>query len=557
MTALLEDEATLLLVDDRPANLTALEGLLEPMGFRLLKATSGAEALRHLLREDVAVILMDVQMPGMDGFETARHIKARERTRDIPILFLTAEAGEIEQAMRGFSSGAVDYLAKPIDEWLLRAKVQVFADLAIKTRLLQQQGDSLRARLENQFVSEARHLRQLAEASIAINSSLSLPEMLKVINESAREIIGARHADTVLTRGNETQPETLRAPMAGVEAIANRQTAMSAIYELVWKRHGPVRMSKHEIQRVLAARGINTVDARHPRLQGWLAVPITGRTGRSLGLIEVADKAEGEFNNTDESVLTQLSQLAAVAIENAERYEQEHRIAEVLQRSLLPSNLPTLAGIDIASYYQPGGGGTQIGGDWYDVFTLFDGRIVFALGDVAGSGVRAAATMGQLRTALRAYAYRNPHPSEALADVDRYLQHLDVNAMATIAIAVLDPKHCSVEIINAGHPPILLVPPTDLPRYLETETDPPLGAVPEPVFASTKQDLEPGSLLLLYSDGLVEERTESLDLGLARLAAAVDPSIEDLNAFVRSVAGATAPDGKDDDVTLLAVRINP
>jgi serine phosphatase RsbU (regulator of sigma subunit)/CheY-like chemotaxis protein len=556
MTSLLEDEATLLLVDDRPSNLTALEALLDPMGYRLLKATSGKEALRHLLNEEVAVILMDVQMPHMDGFETARHIKERERTRDIPILFLTAEAGEMEQAMRGFSSGAVDYLAKPIDEWLLRAKVQVFADLAVKTRLLQQQGNTLRQRLENQFASEARHLRQLADASIAINSSLSLSAMLEVINDSARDIIGARHADTVLTRTGEPQPSTLRTPLAGVEAIAQRQTAMSAIYELVWKRNGPVRMSKGEIQRVLTARGIQRIDAGHPRLQGWLAVPITGRTGRSLGLIEVADKVEGEFTTTDESVLTQLSQLAAVAIENAERYEQEHRIAEILQRSLLPTSLPTLPGIEFASYYQPGGGGTQIGGDWYDVFTLIDGRIALALGDVAGSGVRAAATMGQLRTALRAYAYRNPSPSDALGDVDRYVQHLDENAMATIALVILDLDKQSMEVISAGHPPPLIVSHDGTPRYLDIEADPPLGAVAEPKYTSLHQDLEPGSVILLYSDGLVEERTESLDLGLGRLAAAIDPTIENLDAFCRAIALSTAPDGKDDDVTILAVRFD-
>ena len=126
-----EDEAVILLVDDRPQNLLALEAVLEPLGHRLIRATSGEHALRQLLNEDVAVILLDVQMPGMNGFETASHIKQRDRTQDIPILFLTAQDRDMEDIMQGFSSGAVDYMTKPVDETLLRAKVQVFVDLAL------------------------------------------------------------------------------------------------------------------------------------------------------------------------------------------------------------------------------------------------------------------------------------------------------------------------------------------------------------------------------------------------------------------------------------------
>ncbi|MDQ1569010.1 MAG: hypothetical protein QOF96_3890 [Actinomycetota bacterium] len=125
----MSEPASILLVDDRPENLVVLEEILRPLGHTLVTAPSGDEALRHLLHQDFAVILLDVQMPGLDGFATATHIKEREKTRHIPIIFLTAINRDPQQAMRGYSAGAVDYLAKPFDPWVLTSKVAVFVDL--------------------------------------------------------------------------------------------------------------------------------------------------------------------------------------------------------------------------------------------------------------------------------------------------------------------------------------------------------------------------------------------------------------------------------------------
>lgn len=139
--------AKILMVDDRSENLLALEAILHGLGHELVKATSGEEALMVLQSEEVAVILLDVEMPGMDGFETASHIKRRDRTRDIPILFLTAVDGEAHSAFRGYAAGAVDYLSKPFDPWVLRAKVAVFVELHERRRELVEQADSLRQEL--------------------------------------------------------------------------------------------------------------------------------------------------------------------------------------------------------------------------------------------------------------------------------------------------------------------------------------------------------------------------------------------------------------------------
>jgi CheY-like chemotaxis protein len=143
-----QSQARILLVDDREENLLALEAILGGLGHELLRATSGAEALKHLLVEDVSLILLDVQMPEMDGYETAAHVKGRARTQDIPIIFLTAIDREAHQAYRGYAAGAVDFLAKPFDPWVLRAKVEVFVGLQQERERLLRRTDDLERRLD-------------------------------------------------------------------------------------------------------------------------------------------------------------------------------------------------------------------------------------------------------------------------------------------------------------------------------------------------------------------------------------------------------------------------
>jgi PAS domain S-box-containing protein len=149
----------ILIVDDRPENLLAVEAILEPLGQRLIRAHSGPEALRHLLEREFACILLDVQMPGMNGFEVARVIKSRERTKYIPIIFLTAISKEQEYVFRGYAVGAVDYLFKPFNPDILRSKVAVFVDLYLKQKQLEQQEAQLRESQRQEL--ELRHMREL------------------------------------------------------------------------------------------------------------------------------------------------------------------------------------------------------------------------------------------------------------------------------------------------------------------------------------------------------------------------------------------------------------
>ncbi|HEU4404684.1 MAG TPA: response regulator [Polyangiaceae bacterium] len=176
----------ILLVDDQPQNLLALEAILEPLGERLVRASSGPEALKHLLTDEFAVILLDVQMPGMDGFETATLIKEREKTRHVPIIFLTAINKAEQYIYRGYNVGAVDYIAKPFDAEILRSKVSVFVDLYKKNKKVHEQAELLRAARER----ELAELRRLGE------------ERYRSLAESMPQIVWTADAGGALTYGN-------------------------------------------------------------------------------------------------------------------------------------------------------------------------------------------------------------------------------------------------------------------------------------------------------------------------------------------------------------------
>ena len=167
----LRDQVDILIVDDRRENLLALEAILEPLGQRLVQAHSGEEALRKLLRNDFAVVLLDVQMPGMNGFETAQLIKSRERTRHIPIIFLTAISKEEDYVFRGYQVGAVDYMSKPFQPDVLRAKVAVFVDLHLKQKRLAEQESLLRE--GERRMLELRHMRELLQSEARFREIVS------------------------------------------------------------------------------------------------------------------------------------------------------------------------------------------------------------------------------------------------------------------------------------------------------------------------------------------------------------------------------------------------
>jgi integral membrane sensor domain MASE1/anti-sigma regulatory factor (Ser/Thr protein kinase) len=235
--------------------------------------------------------------------------------------------------------------------------------------------------------------------------------------------------------------------------------------------------------------------------------------------------------------------------------EREHRIAETLQRSLLPERLPDIPGVELAARYVPATSEVEVGGDWYDVMTLPNGHVAVAIGDVAGHGLRAASTMGQLRMAVRAYALEEPSPSAVLHRANRLLEQLDLAEMATIVHLTFDPDSGAVHLANAGHPPPLLIHADGAVELLEAGTAPPLGAVVHGRdIPASEHHLEPGAALLLYTDGLIERRGVSLSDGLDRLRAAAAGGPDDLGALCDHLLDVLVDEDVGDDVALVVLR---
>jgi PAS domain S-box-containing protein len=240
-----------------------------------------------------------------------------------------------------------------------------------------------------------------------------------------------------------------------------------------------------------------------------------------------------------------------------EVYQREHKIAETLQRSLLPERLPQIDGIELAARYVPGARGAAIGGDWYDVLERPDGRVALVVGDVVGHGLRAAATMGQLRNAFRAYGLVESSPSEVVARINRLVMSGVEDVMATVLYLVLDRETGELSFSAAGHPPPLVLSP-DGPKFLEGGRSVPIGASDPAVFREASAVLPPGSSLLLYTDGLVERRDEALDQRLDKLASVAAGAGEGLDTLCERVIEVVLGEGDPrDDVALLAVRPLP
>lgn len=263
---------------------------------------------------------------------------------------------------------------------------------------------------------------------------------------------------------------------------------------------------------------------RQKGIRSLLGVPLIVE-GNLIGVMHVGSLKPRTFGDRDLAVLQVAAARAAPGIERARLFsalEQEHRMAMLLQRSLLPKRLNQPFGVAVASRYLPAS--DEVGGDWYDVFELPRGRVGVAIGDVVGHGVRAAALMGQLRTALHAYAIDDHPPGRTLELVDRFVHALHEESMATAAYAVLDPETGEVALASAGHPPPLIVEDGSA-APVAIEPAPPLGVLPFQGYGEHRLTMGNGAMLVMYTDGLVERPNESVSYGIERLARAVEAAV--------------------------------
>jgi anti-sigma regulatory factor (Ser/Thr protein kinase)/putative methionine-R-sulfoxide reductase with GAF domain len=291
-------------------------------------------------------------------------------------------------------------------------------------------------------------------------------------------------------------------------------------------------------------------------IRSLLGVPLIVEGGL-IGVLHVGSLTPRDFTVGDAALLELAAGRVAPGIERARLFdalEQEHRTAVTLQRSLLPGSLPVLIGVEAAARYVPALG--EVGGDWYDVIELPRNKVAIVIGDVAGHGVRAAALMAQVRTALRAYAIEGHGPAATLERLDRLMQLTHPAAMVTVGFAVLDTVTGVLRLTSAGHPPPLLVGPGGA-QLLQLPPVPPLGAVPFATYVEVERHLAVGETLLLYTDGLVEKRGEPLDVGLDRLRHVAMGAATAPEALCTRVVDRLAVDNEDDVAVVALARTAP
>jgi GAF domain-containing protein/anti-sigma regulatory factor (Ser/Thr protein kinase) len=392
-----------------------------------------------------------------------------------------------------------------------------------------------------------RALQQVTDATL---SYLPVEELLEELLIRIRDILSADTAailllndagDTLIARAakgiEEEVEQGVRIPIgkgfAGRVAAERRPVAIFDLdqYEVV--------------NPILREKGIRSL----------LGVPLLVE-GRVLGVLHVGTLSPRRFVAADHDLLQLAADRAALAIEHAQLYEHR-RLAEALQRSLLPATLPAVAGLELAARYLPAASATSLGGDWYDVFRLSTGTIGVVIGDVVGRGLAAAAMMAQLRTALRAYAFDGHPPAEVVRRLNRLTGHLSAATMTTLTYAVLDPASHTSTIVSAGHLPPLLIDGSGHASYLPVDSDVALGVSRSARYREQQFEIPEGSTLVLFTDGAVEVRGESIDTGLERLrrVAEGEQAIEDL---CHNLAGGGLPNGEPaDDVAVLVARLCP
>ncbi|MCX4744671.1 PAS domain-containing SpoIIE family protein phosphatase/ATP-binding protein [Kitasatospora sp. NBC_01287] len=308
--------------------------------------------------------------------------------------------------------------------------------------------------------------------------------------------------------------------------------------------------------RKLAAREERVAPGLAAGIHSYLLVPLLAR-GMVLGGAEfVRTRNPESFSEADVALAEELVARTAVCIDNARLYRRERDTALTLQRSLLPQEIHRTLGLEIAYRYLPSSVVSEVGGDWFDVVPLSCGRVALVVGDVMGHGIRAAATMGQLRTVARTLATLDMPPAQVLARLDETATGIGEGQFATCVCAVYDPVDRSCAVACAGHLPPVVMDADGVARSLQVPPGVPLG-VGGVAFESIEFTLPEGSVLALYTDGLVERRGEDIDHGINELCATLAARERTLEAHCDAVVSALVRDGSEDDVAMIMARALP
>ncbi|WP_051581237.1 SpoIIE family protein phosphatase [Pseudonocardia acaciae] len=643
---------TVLVVEDNPDLRQYLSRLLAPH-WRVLTAVDGLDGLRLVHQHRPDLVLADVMMPRLDGFGMLRRLRADSATASIPVVVLSARAGE-QAAVRGLDAGADDYLHKPFSGPELIARVRANLELArLRTREAEfrrllveslQEGffiadgqasilevnsafleltgygaEGLPYRWPHPWLPEDARGRAEIEAALraclrggggrftlpirrrdgsrawlaaSINSLAEQDGAGRVYVGTIRDITAERasaareHAAARLTTalgGATGVADVLAAGLEGCRAALDAQRAVAA----VWSESGadPEVYTEKSISgttsigRPVAPAGMAWADvdertrevlerARHQTALTVTTVPAPSDTEAGAHGVVVPISASGDaaiwlelpgprpVTADERALVALLASHLILALQRARNYEQARTVSLTLQHAMLgPSDLPP----GFAVRYEPAVQPLEVGGDWHDVVPLADDRIAVVVGDCVGRGLEAAAVMGQLRSSCRALLLRGAGPGEVLDDLDAVAARIPGARCTTVCAVIIDPARGELRYSSAGHMPALLATPGAAGRLLEDARAAPLATGARAPRPEATEALPPGSTLLLYTDGLVERRRVSIDVGIdaaaALLAGAAETTPDDVSD---QLLAELRPDGGyDDDVAVLVYRQPP
>jgi PAS domain S-box-containing protein len=503
-------DAPRILIADDNADMRAYMTRLLSAEFRVTEVADGQAALEAARAAPPDLVLTDVMMPRLDGFGLLAALREHPATLHVPVVMVSARAGE-EGTIEGLEAGADDYLVKPFASRELLARVHANLELD-RVRRARDELDRSQTLLD-----QAQRLAMVGswEADLRSGRLRASAELLRILGLTPQQF----------------------------EALSAENVVESVVHPADQDR---VRAA---IERALGGASLH--------VELWMVRPDGGRR-RVAAHGELVRDAAGEpvtLRGSAQDVTEQRRAEEALAGAQAQREAsaREHRIADELQRSLLPPRSFTPVGLEVATFYRAGAEGTQVGGDWYDVIELPGDRTALVIGDVMGRGVQAAAVMGQIRTAVRAYARLGLQPADIMALLDGVVVDLGDDHIVTCIYAVYDPATTTLTYASAGHLPPIVVDGGS-PRVLSGPAGPPLGTG-EGHVAQAELALGDGALVTLYTDGLVERRDSDLATSIARLAAAVGTATGDLGALPEQLIATLLTEAVDDDVALLAARV--
>ncbi len=390
-------------------------------------------------------------------------------------------------------------------------------------------------------------LRWLEAVSDTGLADLTVDQMLDELLDKVRELM---EVDTAAVLLLDPSHQYLMATVArGIEEEVHQGVRIPLGRGFA----GRIAQSRHwvAIEQVDHSNVLNPI-LREKGITSLLGVPLVA-AGTVLGVLHVGTLGRRRFVGRDAELLQMVADRAALATQ-LRMSQVERAAAAVMRRDLLPAQLPRIAGFEFASRYVTGDNG-QVGGDWYDVFTLRSGAVCVVVGDVVGHGLSAAQAMSQTRAVLRSATLRSHDPARVLAELDTHVRHFQPGTMATVVCGITDPASDVLHLSSAGHPPPVVVRPGGEATTVDVVADLPLGVEAGHDRHAVEVPMPPGAVLCLYSDGLVERRGVLVDDNIERLRQVVTPRAPESVCVdvMRRLVGTETP--KDDVAVLVARRV--